>query len=564
MIYDRFGREIKEPAAARQSFGQRVFIEPSDRSDYDISRGLTPAKVDQIMIAANGGEPADLCRLCLELEEKNWDIFHALQTRHDAVMGIDWQVTPGGDQPADKKAAEAFDAVLKSAGGLNGLDSFNSLLSDLMSALLPGFAVSEIVWRKGGGVSGFSFVGQQFFTFRDGPAPRLITRDNPGGIELEPYKFIVHKHRRRGGDVTRGGLIRPLAWLHCFANLNVKDLLSFVERYGMPFLVAKVDNETWQNERSVLKQLIRNFGPSGGGVFTHSTEFELLQAANNTGDVYFKLLEYVGQAITKVVLGQTATAGDGGGWSNDGAQAQVRQDILESDCDALADTVTMQLAAPWTMFTQPPGTAAPQVEMLSAPPEDTVKKYEALKARYDTMGVAVRGGGLTPSEDLEEAIREELELPKMPPEVKAFWAKNKGVRAPITLKDAPQPPSPPVPGSKDSIAMAAEPAGPADAAEKMISELTENTLRGLLSDGEALAGFYRPLTAAVREAFAGLNPDDPELEKKFIAAADGFFAKYPALYEQIDTRRIEKAVSGAMLAARVNGYDGTAGPAKKI
>lgn len=511
MLYDSFGRVIEEAKGLPSNItGRRVFAEPSDREEYDISRGLTPADVDRIMIAANGGEPTEQCRLSLEIEEKNWDIFHALETRRNAVKGVEWEVEPGGESPADKRAAEQLKEALDNAGGLNELDSFNSLLSDLMSALLPGFAVSETVWREGGGIAGFNFIEQQHFTFRHGRDPYLVTRDDYDGVPLDKYKFIVHKYRKHGGDATRGGLIRPLAWLHCFTSVNVKDLLSFVERYGMPFVVAKVDAQTWKNERNVLKALIRNFGPSGGGLFTRATEIELLQAANNGGDVYFKLLEYIGMAITKVILGQTATAGDGGGWSNDGAQSQVRQDILEADCDALADTLTMQLAAPWTMFTQPPGTKTPKIKLPCQPPEDTVQKYTAIKSRYDAMGVAIRAGLLTASEDLESAIREELELPEITPSVKAFWGKNKGVKAPITLKDAPMPPHSSKP---DSIAMAAD----LTTKTKLSGQaLIDNTAAELINSGAANA-WLGPIEKEIRKIS---ELSDDELAQKLKNLSD--------------------------------------------
>ena len=83
----------------------------------------------------------------------------------------------------------------------------------------------------------------------------------------------------------------------------------------MPFVVAKVDRNAWENERGVMRNLIRSFGPNGGGVFTKSTELELLQASNSGGDVYFKLLEYTSKAITKVILGQLASSSESGGLS---------------------------------------------------------------------------------------------------------------------------------------------------------------------------------------------------------------------------------------------------------
>lgn len=383
MLYDATGREIPE-INQQLSPGRHIISAVSDRSEYDVSRGLTPVDVDRIMTAANGGNTAEQCRLAVELEEKNWDIAHAIQTRRNAVLGIEPTIEPASDSAQDKKIAAEFDAALKSAGKGNYLDSFFDLRNDLMSALLPGFAASEIVWGQGGKLAGFNFVDQHHFSFVDSIEPRLITDDNFQGIELPPGKLLLHKIRKHGNDPARGGLIRPLAWLYCFSRINVSDLLRFVERHGMPFIVAKVDTDTWENERHLVQSVIRNFGPDGGGVFTRSVEFELLQASNNTGDVYFKLLEYIGQAITKVVLGQTATAGDGGGWSNDGAQSQVRQDILEYDCCCIDSTINNQLAPLWTLYNYGAGVATPQIKTDATPPEDIKALSETVKTLYES------------------------------------------------------------------------------------------------------------------------------------------------------------------------------------
>lgn len=372
-------RRNKRPTA-----GIIVTAESSDRSTGDASRAVTPQKIDAIMRAANSGDTALQCQLALELEEKNWDIAHAVQTRRQALLGVKWDIVPGGESPADKKAAEDYKAALESCGRHQELDGFDNLLADLSGALLPGFAVAELVWGSGGSLAGFQSIEQRHFSFVDEPRiPRLVTTDHPSGIELDPVKFLYHNRRVRGGDPARGGLIRPLAWLHCFSNLNLKDLLRFIERYGMPFTVARVDQQSWDNERVKLKQLVRSFGPDGGGVFTKATELEMLQADKNSGDVYFKLLEYVGEAITKVLLGQTATAGDGGGWSNDNAQAQVRQDLLEADCDSVANAVNTGLTPWWMAFNAPETAAIPKMIFRYEPPEDKKALADTVKTLYD-------------------------------------------------------------------------------------------------------------------------------------------------------------------------------------
>lgn len=465
-----------------------IIEETSDRVDYDVSTNITPEKIDQIMTSANTGDTEDQCRLSREILEKNADIMQALSTRKNAVIGCGWRLEPGDDSEAARMAAEQLQTALRACGG-DGSDAFEDLLEDLLGALLPGFAVSEILWQPGGGLAGFHHVGQQHFTFVDGYTPRLVTSDNPRGVEIDPKRIIFHRVRFHGGDPARGGLIRPLAWLHCFKAVGEKDLLSFIERHGMPFVAAKVDETTFEREKNLVKRLIRNFGSAGGGIFTKNVELQLLDSTS-TGEAYFRLLEYLEAAVNKVILGQTASSGDSSGLSKGDAQSSVRQDILESDCRILQRTINAQLLKPWTEYNFGGSVAAPQLVINCAAPEDseananTLKTlfeagFEAdekevserfgwnlrrrsdetakaapsaapaasqedqdaahtlnLKQKYDAMGVAIRAGLLTATPEIEEQTRKELGLPPISDAVRKAWAATGGIRQPITLKTA--------------------------------------------------------------------------------------------------------------------------------
>lgn len=171
----------------------------------------------------------------------------------------------------------------------------------------------------------------------------------------------MRRHRAAGRSI----------WLHCFQNWPIKDLFSFIERFGMPFVVAKVDKKTWDEERNALHALIRNFGPNGGGVFTQGTELQLLNAANTGGDnVYFKALEFTHDAIYTLLVGQLASSGESAGLSKGDAQTAVRQDILEADARTIEATVRARIAAPWTRFNCGPDVAVPKIHFQVEPADD--------------------------------------------------------------------------------------------------------------------------------------------------------------------------------------------------
>ncbi len=59
-----------------------------------------------------------------------------------------------------------------------------------------------------------------------------------------------------------------------------------------------------------------------------------------------------------------------------------------------------------------------------------------LRSFVEAIGVAVRAGVLTPSEDDEKYVREYFGLPVMNESVKADWKKTEGARSPITIAAA--------------------------------------------------------------------------------------------------------------------------------
>lgn len=349
--------------------GRWTAADPGDRARWLQTSEYTPANVSRILEAANEGDIAELAVAAREIQERNWEVIMAMQVRKSALTGLEWGIEPGDGRPASKEAAEAFETALKSSGGESGILSFHDIIDHLMDAVVAPLSAAEIVWGAGGSLIGFRPIGAWHFTFRGSETPLLATDEEPLGIPLPPAKFIVHTHGG-AGDPARAGLIRTLIWLHVFQNYPVKDLVSFVERYGMPFVVAKVDRNAWENERGVMRNLIRSFGPNGGGVFTKSTELELLQASNAGGDVYFKLLEYTSRAITKVILGQLASSSESSGLSGGDAQTRVRDDLLEADARAIESTIRVQLATPWTKFNFGDTASVPVLKFRNSAPED--------------------------------------------------------------------------------------------------------------------------------------------------------------------------------------------------
>jgi phage gp29-like protein len=535
MLYDAFNRPIRPGRPPAD--GRLAHWEPSDRDSTDVSRSLTPAEVGCIMERAASGDQADQARLALEIEEKNWDIFQALQTRRLAVTGLEWTVEPS--DPADANAvaiAEEAEAMLRATPPSDGGEArpvASALVEACMGALLPGFAVAELVWAEGGKrLEGVFPIPQRHFTFAGSELPLLVTRTAPAGVAL-PFgggKFLYHRHRARSGDATRGGLVRPLAWLDIFQRLNFKDLLRFIERYGGPFLVAHVSQEAWEKDRSRLKQLVQNFGSDGGAVFTEGVQTELLQAANATGDVFFRLLEYCGAAIAKVVLGQTATSGDAAGFSKGQAQENVRLDLKVGDAGPVGGTVTANVLAPWTVWNYGPAAKAPVFRLQCDEPDDLKLASEVL--------VNLSNAGFEADEgEVSERFGYTLvrKAPPPPPPVQVAQA------APAAPSAKPAADVDDAEDGADSATLAGEgsPAPREGIAEAALGEFLA---------GDGLEEWFGPLRAAIDGALAG-EPDEAEFRSRLA----GLAAALPGVYERMDSSAFEDVLARALFTAAATG-----------
>lgn len=368
-------QEIKKNLDKGKPF---IVVEPSDRmARAEASYDLTPAKVDRIMQVANTGDSREQSRLAKELLEKNDSIVHSLGTRVNAVKGCAWHImAPEGGGKAEEAAAAALQEELQTCGDADEREGFDDLIEALAESVLAGFQVSEILWVNGGEIAGFYSLPCEAIHFMESFTPKVITKDSPKGIELPRERYIFH--RRRGKDPARGGLIRPLAWLHCFKQINMKDLLGFVERHGMPFVVAKVEPQAFESDWRTMQRLVRNFGPSGGGVITRNVELQLLES-NSTGDVYFTLLNYIDDAMEKLILGQLASSGESAGLSKGDAQSKVRQDILEADCRSIIKTVNLQVIKPWMAFNYAPSVGIPSLVIDFEAPEDKLQLAQTVQ-----------------------------------------------------------------------------------------------------------------------------------------------------------------------------------------
>lgn len=314
------------------------------------SNGLTPVKLASIFREADSGDILRQAELFEEMEEKDPHLFSQLQTRKNAVTGLDYEVIPfDQEDERDKEIAEFI------ARELEAIESFEDVMMDLLDAIGKGIAMSEIIWRIDEGkttIEEIKWRHQKRFFWDDEDNLKVITKEFPSGSIVPENKFIVHKYKARSGHPARGGVLRVVAWMYLFKNYDIKDWVSFCEVFGMPLRLGKYNPSASEADKAALMEALIQIGTDAAGIIPDGTEIEFKEAAKVSSlNVYESLARYCDEQISKAVLGQTLTSDSGGGsFAQSKTHNEVRHDLTVSDCKTLAATLRRDLIRPLVLF----------------------------------------------------------------------------------------------------------------------------------------------------------------------------------------------------------------------
>lgn len=319
-------------------------------SEYP-SDGLTPVRLAEIFKEADAGDVLRQAELFEEMEEKDPHLFSQLQTRKNAVTGLDYEVIPfDSDDPRDKEIAEFVEAQL------GGIEGFEDIMLDLLDAIGKGFAVSEIMWSYDEGHVVVDDIRsrhqKRFFWDSVDDSFKVRTQEAPEGIELPKNKFIVHKYKARSGHPSRAGVLRVVAWMYLFKNYTLKDWVAFCEVFGTPLRLGKYQPGASEDDKRALMQALVAIGADAAGIFPDGTAIEFVNTEKTSStDLYERLARYCDEQVSKAILGQTLTSDSGGGsYAQSKTHNDVRHDLTVADCKAIAATLRRDLIRPLVLY----------------------------------------------------------------------------------------------------------------------------------------------------------------------------------------------------------------------
>ena len=157
-----------------------------------------------------------------------------LRSIRAGLLRFEYRVQPGGDTPADARAAELCEQLLaqRPAPGLGWPDT----LWMMFDAVFRGYAVHEVVWQRQDRVLMPERVvdrPQRRFVFSPSNDLRLLTRDSPmHGVELGAFKWLLSRHMASFTNPYGVALLSSCFWPYTFKHSGVKYFAKFCERYG--------------------------------------------------------------------------------------------------------------------------------------------------------------------------------------------------------------------------------------------------------------------------------------------------------------------------------------------
>lgn len=354
------------------------------------SNGLTPQKLTKILRAADDGDIALQMELYEEMEEKDPHLFSQLQTRKNAVTGLDFEVIAAGDDPIDREVEEFI------KNQLAAIENMEEIFMDLLDAIGKGIAISEIIWDYSAKdeiyfVKAVKHHPQKLFFWDEDDRLKMITKDHPEGEFLAKRKFIIHKYKARSGHPSRAGVIRVVSWMYLFKNYALKDWSTFAEVYGMPIRLGKYDVSASEADKIQLMETLYRLASDAAGILPTNSDIEIKESQKTTSvEVFEKLARYADEQISKAVLGQTLTSDSGSGsYAQSKTHNEVREDLLLADCKALAATIKRDLLTPMVQLNFGVDVRVPTIRFDVEDNEDLDMYSKVLSTLINEIGLPI-------------------------------------------------------------------------------------------------------------------------------------------------------------------------------
>lgn len=304
--------------------------------------GLTPIALHRLLTDAEQGNLQAQADLFSDMEERDGHIFSEMDKRKKGLNGLSWGVKPPKNATeAERKIAEEI------AEWIDDIKDFEMFLFDAMDGIGHGYSCQEIEWHQLGSLwlpKSFDHVNpRNFMTPYNQPNELRLNDGSPDGADFWDFGWFIHRHKAKSGYIARSGLHRVLAWPFLFKNYGIRDVMEFLETYGLPSKIGKYPSGATETEKLTLLRAVMSIGRNAGGIIPNGMSIDFEAATDGDTKNHFDLVKWCEQTQSKVIVGGTLLS-QADGKTSTNAQSHTHEigfeTIKKSDAKQLARSIS--------------------------------------------------------------------------------------------------------------------------------------------------------------------------------------------------------------------------------
>lgn len=227
-----------------------------------------------------------------------------VDSRKDAVRELEWSIDRGKARSRQTKVIEEM---------FSRLDVYQ-IITEILDAPLFGYQPMEYIWEEQNGLIQLkNIVGkpQEWFCFDTENNPRYLNphSTNTGGDPLPDGKFVIVQHDPRYMNPYGVPLLSRVYWPVTFSKGGIKFWVTFMEKYGMPWVLASYPDNQGQTQVDELVQSLSVAVQDFIMALPESSRPEVIPNGQRaSAEIYDMFIERMERRVSKAILGHGAAA----------------------------------------------------------------------------------------------------------------------------------------------------------------------------------------------------------------------------------------------------------------
>jgi phage gp29-like protein len=212
----------------------------------------------------------------------------------------------------------------------------------MLEAPLYGYKPLEIMWEYDGSyIIPASITGKppEWFGFGQNNELRFKDKSSPiDGIDISSgeyeNKFLLPRHKASYNNPYGFPILSRCFWYVFFKRGGMKFWVTFVEKYGMPWVFGRYRQGASDKERQDLMSALQQMIQDAIAVIPEGNSIDFPDAGDKSQNstVYKDFMDFCNQEATIAILGHNGTSqSTAGKLGSEDAAIEVRSDLIKSD-----------------------------------------------------------------------------------------------------------------------------------------------------------------------------------------------------------------------------------------